>query len=198
MLAQVPDLHDFVGGIRVPLAPGGVATVEIPHLVRLIEENQFDTIYHEHFSYFSLLTVRLLAAHGLQLFDVEELPSHGGSLRILPTRGDRTLAVAASRARRARARRGYDSLRATRVRAPGRRDQVATARAADRAPREGKRIAGYGAPGKGNTLLNYCGIRDRSPRVHRRPQPVQAGQVPARDAIPIHPDTLEPDRPTTS
>ena len=83
VMAHVPDLNDFVGGISIVLAPEGVATIEVPHLLRLVESNQFDTIYHEHFSYFSMLTARkVLAAHGLELFDVEELKSHGGSLRL--------------------------------------------------------------------------------------------------------------------
>ena len=83
MLAQVPDLNDFVAGMKILLKPGGVITMEFPHLLRLMEENQFDTIYHEHFSYFSLITVeKIFAAHGLTLFDVEEIPTHGGSLRI--------------------------------------------------------------------------------------------------------------------
>ena len=83
VLAQVPDINDFVGGIKILLKPGGVITIEFPHLLRLMEENQFDTIYHEHFSYFSFITAeKIFAAHGLTLFDVEELPTHGGSLRI--------------------------------------------------------------------------------------------------------------------
>ena len=86
VLAQVPDINDFVGGIKTLLAPGGVVTIEFPHLMRLFEENQFDTIYHEHLFYFSLLSAaEVLAAHGLALFDVEELPTHGGSLRIYET-----------------------------------------------------------------------------------------------------------------
>ncbi len=83
VLAHVPDLNDFVAGMKVLLKPGGVITMEFPHLMRLIEDNQWDTIYHEHFSYFSFLTVsRVFKAHGLRLFDVDELPTHGGSLRI--------------------------------------------------------------------------------------------------------------------
>src|SRR5216117_1701906 len=83
VLAHVPDLNDFVGGMKVLLKAGGVLTMELPHRMRLMEENQFDTIYHEHFSYCSFLTARrVFAAHGMELFDVEELPTHGGSLRI--------------------------------------------------------------------------------------------------------------------
>ena len=89
MLAHVPDLNDFVAGMKILLKPGGVITMEFPHLMRLIEDNQWDTIYHEHFSYFSFLTVgRVFEAHGLRLFDVEELPTHGGSLRIYGCHAD--------------------------------------------------------------------------------------------------------------
>ena len=147
------------------LAPHGVVTMEFPHLLRLIESNQFDTIYHEHFSYFSLLTARkVFEAHGLELFDVEELRSHGGSLRIYrPAHGHRRQPVShrASQelAERERAL-GFDTLAAhLLVRRAGERHQVAAAGVPDRAPTQGKRIVGYGAPGKGNTLLNYCGIR---------------------------------------
>src|SRR6202012_5741766 len=89
VLAQVPDLNDFVEGMKIVLKPGGVLTLEFPHLLKLIEHNEFDTIYHEHFSYFSLLTtVKIMEAHGLKVFDVEELPSHGGSLRVFACRAE--------------------------------------------------------------------------------------------------------------
>ncbi len=99
VLAQVPDLNDFVEGLKILLKPDGVLTLEFPHLLRLIERNEFDTIYHEHFSYFSMLTtVRILEAHGLKVFDVEELKSHGGSLRVYACRAEsRTHAVLAER-----------------------------------------------------------------------------------------------------
>ena len=101
VLAQVPDLNDFVEGLKILLKPDGVLTLEFPHLLRLIERNEFDTIYHEHFSYFSMLTaVRILEAHGLKVFDVEELPTHGGSLRVYACRAeDQTHAVAAGRSK---------------------------------------------------------------------------------------------------
>jgi len=105
VLAQVPDVNDFVGGIKLLLKPGGVVTVEFPHLMRLMAENQFDTIYHEHFSYFSFLSAeRIFAAHGLTLFDVEELPTHGGSLRIYARHADDTAKPVAARATKLRAR----------------------------------------------------------------------------------------------
>ncbi|HEX5133255.1 MAG TPA: class I SAM-dependent methyltransferase [Candidatus Krumholzibacteria bacterium] len=161
VLAHVPDLNDFVGGMKVMLAPGGVITMEFPHLMRLVERNQFDTIYHEHFSYFSFTTVeRVFAHHGITLFDVEELPTHGGSLRIYGRHTDG--APVNARVHSLKAREDAWGVASTaRYRAFD--EQVKTtkrnilsflieARAA------GKRIAGYGAPGKGNTLLNYCGI----------------------------------------
>jgi C-methyltransferase-like protein/putative zinc binding protein/methyltransferase family protein len=181
VLAQVPDINSFVAGIAAVLAPTGTATLEFPHLQRLIEGNQFDTIYHEHFGYFSLLAVEaIFAAHGLTIFDVEELWTHGGSLRIYarPT---------ADAGRPVGPR--VDELRA-REEAIGFRDMATYAAFEERvretkrrilelliaAKRAGKRIAGYGAPGKGNTLLNYCGIRtdfldftvDRNPYKHGR------------------------------
>ena len=181
VLAQVPDVNSFVAGIAAVLAPTGTATLEFPHLQRLIEGNQFDTIYHEHFGYFSLLAVEaIFAAHGLTIHDVEELWTHGGSLRIYarPT-ADTSRAVGPR----------VTALRA-REEALGFRDMATYAAFEERvretkrrilelliaAKRAGKRIAGYGAPGKGNTLLNYCGIRtdfldftvDRNPYKHGR------------------------------
>ena len=163
VLAHVPDIHDFVEGFRILLAPEGLATFEFPHLLRLMVENQFDTIYHEHFSYLSLLVVRrLFAEHGLMVREVEELPTHGGSLRVhavhagLPGAApDASVArvIAAERAA------GLDDTEAYRRFARG----VVEAKCdlmdfLVRARREGKRVAGYGAPAKGNTLLNYCGV----------------------------------------
>jgi len=180
VLAQVPDLNDFVSGIPLFLAWNGTVTLEFPHLARLIEGNQFDTIYHEHYSYFSLYTLeRIFARHRLRVYDVEELPTHGGSLRIWGCH------VADPRAERPRLRElrereladGVDRLQyysdfSERVIRTKHKllDFLIAARA------EGKSIAGYGAPGKGNTLLNYCGIRtdfldytvDRNPYKHSR------------------------------
>lgn len=178
VLAQVPDLNDFVAGIALLLAPAGVVTLEFPHLERLMAENQFDTIYHEHFSYFSLITIGILAArHGLKVIDVEELPTHGGSLRV----------YLAHRVSAHRVSAAVDALVA-REKALG-LDDIATYAAFQANVRQtkhkllafliaakaaGKTIVGYGAPGKGNTLLNYCGIGtdfldftvDRNPYKH--------------------------------
>ena len=163
VLAHVPDINDFVEGFRVLLKPHGVATFEFPHLLRLIEHNQFDTIYHEHFSYISFLTAeRIFAAHGLTLYDVEELPTHGGSLRLYARHAaNDALAVtpAVERMKEMERAAGLDDLDVYRRFAA----KVVDTKCAVldfflRARREGKRVAGYGAPAKGNTLLNYCGV----------------------------------------
>lgn len=163
VLAHVPDLNDFVAGIAALLKPRGVGTFEFPHLMQLMEHNQFDTIYHEHFSYFSFTTISaVFARHGLEVFDVHELPTHGGSIRVYvqPAHSGRwptTTRVGELKTREAAA--GLTSL------APYQQFQArvhATKRELlsflIKARNEGKRVAGYGAPGKGNTLLNYCGI----------------------------------------
>jgi len=164
VLAQVTDLNGFVEGMKVLLKPLGVITMEFPHLIQLIDGNQFDTIYHEHFSYFSLLTVKkIFAAHGLTIFDVEELPTHGGSLRIYACHvkdqskhiSDNVVKLEALEIRE-----GYSKLEryftfAEKVRSTKR----SLLSFLIQLKSEKKTIAGYGAPGKGNTLLNYCGIR---------------------------------------
>jgi SAM-dependent methyltransferase len=164
VLAHVPDLNDFVAGMRTLLKPGGVLTMEFPHLQRLMAGNQFDTIYHEHFSYFSFLTVtKVFAAHGLALFDVEELPTHGGSLRIYGCHASNTSRTLSDRGRELLAREralGFDRLETYRtfeeqVKQTKRRILSLLIELKS----QGKTIVGYGAPGKGNTLLNYCGIR---------------------------------------
>ncbi len=164
VLAHVPDINDFVGGMKILLAPHGVITMEFPHLQRLMAENQFDTIYHEHFSYLSFVTVeRIFAHHGITLFDVEELPTHGGSLRIYGRHDENAALAVTGRVRELRQReidegfltqeryRGFDE----RVKATKRKLLTFLIDAKQR----GKKVVGYGAPGKGNTLLNYCGIR---------------------------------------
>ena len=164
VLAHVPDLNDFVGGMKRLLAPGGVITMEFPHLAKLMEFNQFDTIYHEHFSYFSFLSVsRVFAHHGLEMFDVEELPTHGGALRIYARHeGDGSRPVVPSvRALRDRERaQGFGDLEHYRG-FEGRvhRTKRELLKFLIGAREAGKRVVGYGAPAKGNTLLNYCGVR---------------------------------------
>ena len=164
VLAHVPDLKDFVGGLKILLADDGVITMEFPHLQRLIDSNQFDTIYHEHFSYFSFIAVlNVFDLHGLKIFDVEELPTHGGSLRIYGCHADddskaTTTAVTALRERETTA--GFDDLAIYK----GFEDKVERTKREllkflISAKEEGKTVVGYGAPAKGNTLLNYCGVR---------------------------------------
>jgi 2-polyprenyl-3-methyl-5-hydroxy-6-metoxy-1,4-benzoquinol methylase len=178
VLAHVPDLNDFVAGMKILLKPNGVITMEFPHLLRLMEGNQFDTIYHEHFSYFSFLTVEtIFAKHGLTLFDVEELTTHGGSLRIFAQHTEKKNQSLTKQARVTHLRiieqqAGLDRLETYQNFAEQVRDTKR--HILDfliQAKRAGKEIVGYGAPAKGNTLLNYCGIRsdfisytvDRSP-----------------------------------
>lgn len=201
VLAQVPDLNDFVRGMQILLKPEGVITLEFPHLANLIEQNQFDTIYHEHFSYFSLLTIRYMAhRHHLKVIDVEELPTHGGSLRVY-------LAHNGSK-RKASPRVGA---LIKREQSFGLNDIVTYEQFAEKtcrtkrdllsflisAKNAGKKICGYGAPGKGNTLLNYCGIGtdfleftvDRNPYKHGRFTPGM--HIPIYDVSKI--DSYRPD-----
>lgn len=164
VLAQVPDLNDFVGGIKLLLAPQGTMTVEFPHLMKLMEENQFDTIYHEHFFYFSLMSAeRVFAAHGLTLFDVEELPTHGGSLRIYGRHAEDATQPMTERYRALILREksaGFDRLDTYAVfEEKVKETKRKLLEFLIEAKRKGKTIVGYGAPGKGNTLLNYCGVR---------------------------------------
>lgn len=164
VLAHVPDLNDFVTGLKIALKEHGIITMEFPHLLQLIAENQFDTIYHEHFSYFSFLTVeKVFAAHGLTLFDVEELPTHGGSLRIYGRHvedGSRAVSERVDALRQKEIQAGLDGIKvyarfAERVKDTKRKLLTFLIDA----KHKGKHIVGYGAAAKGNTLLNYCGIR---------------------------------------
>jgi SAM-dependent methyltransferase len=179
VLAHVPDINDFVAGMAIALKPDGVVTMEFPHLLKLIQFNQFDTIYHEHFSYLSLLTVeRIFESHGLQVFDVDKLPTHGGSLRIY-ARHENGEPVTSSieSLRRSEAAAGIDQLSTYsdfKEKVEATKRELLTFLINAKA--NGKRIAAYGAPAKGNTLLNYCGVRqdfidfavDRSPAKQNR------------------------------
>lgn len=179
VLAHVPELNDFVAGIKILLKPQGVFTGEIQHLVKLMAANQFDTIYHEHFCYHTFTTLeKIFAAHGMTLFDVEELPTHGGSLRIYARHSDDLSKPVSDRAIELREREkaaGFASIeRYTNFEEQVRETKRKLLAFLIDAKREGKTVAGYGAPGKGNTLLNYCGIRtdfldytvDRNPYKH--------------------------------
>ncbi len=164
VLAHVPDINDFVKGMKILLKPQGVITMEFPHLWRLMEGNQFDTIYHEHFSYLSFFTVeKIFSAHGLRLFDVEEIPTHGGSLRIYACHHDDTTQEAGPRVAALQALEDKQGLTRVESYASFSAQVQETKRTLldflIATKRAGKSIAGYGAPGKGNTLLNYCGVR---------------------------------------
>ena len=199
VLAHVPDLNDFVAGMKLLLADEGVITMEFPHLMRLVDERQFDTIYHEHFSYFSLLTVReVFAAHGLQIFDVDELPTHGGSLRIYARHEGRGApGEAVTDLDQSEEEAGYRGLDvyaefAELVRSEKR--EILSSLIALKS--DGASIAGYGAPAKGNTLLNFCGIGtdfidytvDLSP--HKQGQYLPGTHIPIRA-----PEEIERTRP---
>jgi 2-polyprenyl-3-methyl-5-hydroxy-6-metoxy-1,4-benzoquinol methylase len=181
VMAHVPDINDFVAGLKLLLAPAGTITLEFPHLVQLVANNQFDTIYHEHYSYFSFTTARrILAAHGLVMYDVEELPTHGGSLRVYARHAEHLAMPVSARARDLVARERSDGICdldyygsfATRVQ---RTKHMLLDFLLD-AKRRGCTVVGYGAPGKGNTLLNFGAIRsdfleytvDRNPYKHGR------------------------------
>jgi len=200
-LAQVPDVNDFVKGMKILLGPRGVITVEFPHLMRLMAENQFDTIYHEHFSYFSFITAeKIFAAHGLTVFDVEELPTHGGSLRIYARHMEDDSKPVGPRVQELRerelaagfARLGTYSDFAERVKETKRK----LLEFLIRVKREGKSVAGYGAPGKGNTLLNYCGIRSDLLDYTVDRNPYKQGKFLPGTHIPIlHPDKIRETKP---
>jgi hypothetical protein len=201
VLAQVPDLHDFISGFATLLAPAGVITLEFPHLLRLLEGNQFDTIYHEHFSYFSLSTcIDLFSRHGLEVFDVEELPTHGGSLRLFLHHIDDESHRPSDR---------VDQVIGLEKEATllGRKAYLDFAQRVERVKRSllseliaikdrGETIAGYGAAGKGNTLLNYCGIRTDFLDFIADRNPYKIGRYTPGTHIPIvHPDEISTRRP---
>ncbi len=200
VLAQVPALNDFVAGAKVLLKPEGLLTIEFPHLLRLLEENQFDTIYHEHFSYFSFLSARkILATHGLAVVDVEELPTHGGSLRLHVRHADLGVSQAPAvealveRERRARLDSPAEYADLTPRVEEAKRDVLAFLIDARRG---GRSVVGYGAPGKANTFLNYCGIRTDLVEYTVDRNPYKHGRFTPGTHIPIHPpDHIRETRP---
>ncbi|SRR5579883_127239 len=201
VLAHVPDLNDFVAGLKILLAPEGVLTLEFPHLLRLMQENQFDTIYHEHFSYFSLLTVqKVFEKYQLTIFDVEEVPVHGGSLRIFvkhSTDQSKTISMRVNNLIQEEKKYGLD--------------KIATYQDFSRkivklkhellefvinAKKQGKKIAGYGAPAKGNTLLNYCGIFTDLLPFTVDLNPFKQNRFLPGTRIPVfHPDKIKEEKP---
>jgi SAM-dependent methyltransferase len=201
VMAHVPDLNDFVAGFEILLADDGVVTIEVAYLLRLIEANQFDTIYHEHFQYFSCLTAqKVLAHHGLELFDVEELKSHGGSLRFYAQHKDTGSRPVSERVHELIARErelGYDTLEGhLAFTAQVEETKWSLLEFLIAKHHEGKRVAGYGAPGKGNTLLNYCGIRTDLLDYTVDRNPYKQGRFLPGTHIPIRaPEVLEQDRP---
>ena len=201
VLAQVPDLNDFVEGLQVILKPEGVLTLEFPHLLQLIQLNEFDTIYHEHFSYFSLLsTIKIMEAHGLKVFDVDELKSHGGSLRVYACRAESKSHPVEPNVRKVLAdesragldeMEGYDSF-AQQVK----ETKFALVDFLLSAAMQGKKVAGYGAPGKSATLLHYCGIGKDLIEYTVDRSPYKQGRFLPGSRIPIyHPDRIRETKP---
>ena len=201
VLAHVPGINDFVGGMKLLLSPQGIITMEFPHLMQLVENNQFDTIYHEHFSYLSFCTVsRIFATHGLRLFDVEEIETHGGSLRIYAQHAENEGYAVNSRVgelRQRERRKGYSDLEvymafSEKVKETKRQllEFLINAKST------GKSIVGYGAPGKGNTLLNYCGIRQDFLDYTVDRSPYKQDKYTPGTHIPIyHPDKIQETKP---
>ena len=196
VLAHVPDINDFVAGMKIILKPNGILTMEFPHLMRLMDENQFDTIYHEHYSYLSLLSVeKIFTSHGLTLFDVDELPTHGGSLRIYARHTEDASRPVEQRILDLRKKEaaaglsGLDCYNSFNEKVKETKRKILTFLID--AKRNGKSIASYGAPAKGNTLLNYCGVRsdfidftvDRSP--HKQSHYLPGTHIPI-----YHPDKI--------
>lgn len=197
VLAHVPDINDFVKGLKIALNPGGVITMEFPHLMRLVEQNQFDTIYHEHFSYLSLHVVKaVFAAHGLELFNVEEFPTHGGSMRIYAKHKEdmsRPLSPSLARLEKEEVRHGMLDLeyyQAFQEKADHVKNSLLSFLTEQK--QKDKKIVAYGAAAKGNTLLNYCGIKkdfilfvaDASP--HKQGKYLPGSHIPVVSEDSIH------------
>jgi 2-polyprenyl-3-methyl-5-hydroxy-6-metoxy-1,4-benzoquinol methylase len=201
VLAHVPDLNDFVRGMGALLKQGGVVTMEFPHLLRLMQENQFDTIYHEHFSYISFVVAeRVFAAHGLTLFDVDEIPTHGGSLRIYARHTANAALPVSHKVVQLREREHAAGLERAETYHSFAEQVKATKRGLLKfligAKEAGKRVAGYGAPAKGNTLLNYCGVRSDLLEYTVDRSPHKQGRFLPGVHIPIHaPERIMESRP---
>ncbi len=201
VLAQVPDVNDFVAGLKMLLKPQGVITIEFPHLMRLVAENQFDTIYHEHFSYFSFITAeKIFAAHGMKLFDVEELPTHGGSLRIYACHTEDLSKSVSERALELKRRELQAGITEMAYYTSFDEQVKETKRNLleflIQIKRSGKTIAGYGAPDKSSTLLNYCGIRVDFLDYTVDRNPYKQGKFLPGTHIPVyHPDKIAETRP---
>ena len=201
VLAQVPDLNDFVEGLKVMLKPDGVLTLEFPHLLQLIRLLEFDTIYHEHFSYFSLLsTIKILAGHGLKVFDVEELKSHGGSLRVFACREESKIHPVELNVGKVlidEAEFGLDRMEGYEAFAlKVKETKLALLNFLLAAAAQGKKVAGYGAPGKSATLLHYCGIGKDLIEYTVDRNPYKQGRFLPGSRIPIHcPDRIRETRP---
>lgn len=200
VLAHVPDINDFVAGLKLLLKPDGLITVEFPHLLRLIESIQFDTIYHEHVSYLSLAVVQgIFAAHNLTVTDVEQLPTHGGSLRVFARHAEANPEIATAVEELIEIERGRGLERLDTYRDFNRQLRVAKLSLLQfllDAKLKGARVAGYGAPAKATTLLNYCGVDvefidftvDRNPR--KQQHFIPGTQIPI-----LHPDAINMHRP---
>jgi SAM-dependent methyltransferase len=201
VLAHVPDLNDFVAGMKILLKPQGVVTIEFPHLLNLLKYNQFDTIYHEHFSYFSLYAVRKnVENHGLKIFDVEELPTHGGSLRVYLCHNNDNSKLISDNVNKLLDKEDKAGLKDIKTYIQFHENVKETKRSLleflIQAKRDGKKVIGYGAPAKGNTLLNYCGIRKDFIDFTVDTIPYKQGLYLPGTHIPIKsPDVIESERP---
>ncbi len=200
VLAHVPDINDFVAGIKIALADGGTVTIEFPHLLTLMQFNQFDTIYHEHYSYLGFTAVQtIFAHHGMMVFDVEQLPTHGGSLRIYAKHAADGRPVHDRVAAMKRTETGFGLFDPTTYLAFAERVKETKRKLLEfliQAKRAGKKVVGYGAPGKGNTLLNYCGIRTDFIDYTVDRSPVKQGNFLPGSRIPIYaPEQIMQDRP---
>lgn len=200
VLAHVPDLNDFVAGLKTLLSPSGVITLEFPHLLRLIEQNQFDTIYHEHFSYFSLYCLeRVFAKHGLNLFDVDEIPTHGGSIRVYLQHVNAVRKEEPKVALLRQSEKDFGLEEISTYTSYSERVvsyKQSLAKFFEEAQSSGKKVVGYGAPAKGNTLLNFCGITpDHLPFTVDLSPHKQGHYLPGTHIPVFHPEQIAKEKP---